>query len=394
MLDRYFMYPGVLRRMRQGPLRGEIDTLAETLGRTGYTRRSARRYLSLIASFSRYASRLGCRSPLDIDRALVERFVRRRSWSRSTATVARTALGHVLRHGQWAPPPVRRSPGERRDAAVLADFDHYLETTRGLEVKSRDELVRAARRLLAWYRQARPRRALACVSAKDVLAYAAYVTPTCAAHRTRSAAMFHLRNFVRYLRWCGVLQDDLARVVPRVPIWPLADLPDALAWPDVRRVIEAIDGTDAVSRRDRALVWLVATTGMRNGEIRRLELSDIQWRTGDIHLRRTKNRRERRVPLLPEAGRALAEYLLQGRPPTTERRIFLSHQPPVRPSPSVAPSRPSLDAGWPTWGFDLDGRAPISCATVSPPSWCDRRGRSRRSPTCSAISGSTRRPST
>lgn len=37
------------------------------------------------------------------------------------------------------------------------------------------------------------------------------------------------------------------------------------------------------------------------------------------------------VPLLTEAGSALSEYLLHGRPQTPERRIFLCHRPPVRP---------------------------------------------------------------
>jgi hypothetical protein len=43
MLDYYFTYPAVLRRMRRGPLGGEIDAMAGALRRAGYTRLSARR---------------------------------------------------------------------------------------------------------------------------------------------------------------------------------------------------------------------------------------------------------------------------------------------------------------------------------------------------------------
>jgi integrase/recombinase XerD len=77
-----------------------------------------------------------------------------------------------------------------------------------------------------------------------------------------------------------------------VPIWPLADIPDYLPWDEVRRVIDSIDPADPVGKRDRALILLVATTGMRNGEIRRLEIGDIRWREGEVLLRRTKNRRD------------------------------------------------------------------------------------------------------
>ena len=54
-MNDYFKYRGVLQRMRLGPLGGKIDIVAEDLKRAGYTYLSAKRYLSLIASFSRYA---------------------------------------------------------------------------------------------------------------------------------------------------------------------------------------------------------------------------------------------------------------------------------------------------------------------------------------------------
>ena len=330
MLNRYFKYPGVLQRMQLGPLRGVIDTVADDFERAGYTYLSAKRYLSLIASFSRYALKSGCVRVRAIDRVLVERFLRRSSLSCSAAHNARSALGHVLRHLGREARAACLSASEQRDAALLARFETYLRDVRGLEAKSREELLRAARRTISWYRQAKPHQSLARFSAQDVLAYAFYATHRSTSHRTRSAAMSHLRNFLRYLHWSAICRENYARYVPRVPIWPMAGIPDYLPWDDVRRVIGSIDVSDPVGKRDRALLMLVATTGMRNAEIRRLELGDIRWREGEVHLRQTKNHRDRVVPLLPEASSALSDYLLHGRPQTPERRIFLCHHPPVR----------------------------------------------------------------
>jgi hypothetical protein len=125
MLDQHFNYPGVLQRMRVGPFKAEIDRVANDLERAGYTYLSAKRYLSLIASFSHYALQSGCTRVQSIDRALLERFLRRRSWSRSTAIVARSALGHVLRNLGPHTHAVRPSPSERRDAVLLGKFDTY-----------------------------------------------------------------------------------------------------------------------------------------------------------------------------------------------------------------------------------------------------------------------------
>jgi len=111
----------------------------------------------------------------------------------------------------------------------------------------------------------------------------------------------------------------------------MAHLPVRLEWEDVRRVIDAIDTTSTLGKRDRAVLLLFATTGIRSQELRLLELRDVRWRTSEILLRRTKTRRARAVPLLGEAGYALAEYVLHGRPRVPAPQVFLSHGPPVRP---------------------------------------------------------------
>lgn len=83
--------------------------------------------------------------------------------------------------------------------------------------------------------------------------------------------------------------------------------------------------------RDRAIVLLFATTGIRNKELRSLVLEDIRWRDAQVQIRRTKGRRDRTIPLTQEAGKALADYILQARPDCDSRRVLLQHLPPLRP---------------------------------------------------------------
>jgi site-specific recombinase XerD len=99
----------------------------------------------------------------------------------------------------------------------------------------------------------------------------------------------------------------------------------------VQRVIEAIDSKSPSGMRDRAILVLLATTGIRNGELRSLELRDIRWRSAEVLIRRTKSGRDRVVPLVQEAGAALARYVLHGRPKVGGRHVFLSHVSPVGP---------------------------------------------------------------
>jgi integrase len=70
---------------------------------------------------------------------------------------------------------------------------------------------------------------------------------------------------------------------------------------------------------------------MRAGEVRQLNLNDIDWIEGEIHVRAGKSRRERTLPLLEEVGKALGAYLRQERPESAERSVFLTLRPPYRP---------------------------------------------------------------
>ncbi len=83
--------------------------------------------------------------------------------------------------------------------------------------------------------------------------------------------------------------------------------------------------------RDRAIMLLLATTGIRNGELRALRLQDIDWRAGEIFIRRAKGKRDRVAPLLEETGAALADYILRARPKVHSPYVFLSLAPPVGP---------------------------------------------------------------
>lgn len=185
---------------------------------------------------------------------------------------------------------------------------------------------------MAWFRERHTGRSLAEFSGEDVLAFAAHLTQS-GATSTKSGSLSYSRTFFRYLHGQGILQNDLARFVPHVAFWHLATIPKHLAWAEVRAVIDAIDLTEPTGRRDRALMLVLATTGLRSQEVRLLELHDIRWRTGELHIRRTKSRREHIVPLLAEAGRALAEYVLHGRPENSGPVVFLRHVPPIAPLP-------------------------------------------------------------
>jgi len=75
--------------------------------------------------------------------------------------------------------------------------------------------------------------------------------------------------------------------------------------------------------RDFAVLQLLATYGLREGEICRLRLEDVNWRGEALRIRHTKTNAYSYLPLLAPVGEALLDYLRNGRPQVEGREIFI-----------------------------------------------------------------------
>ncbi len=328
MLELYFKYRRVIARFRRSALGNEIDHIAADLSRAGYKRDSVKLYLARIARFSAYATGCGCSKSRPIPREIGDRYLRARP-TIAARWAAQVAIGHAAR---CCPERFAATSSKKHDpdGPLFATYLQHLRVTRGLQLKTCEGLVLTARRMLAWQKKHLVGKPLSELTAKHALTMTRDLMAGCRGDSARSSTTAYMRSFLRYLHWANLNARDLARFVPRPPCWRQAHLPPHLAWEDVRGAIGAIETTTPSGIRDRAIMLLLATTGLRNRELRQLELGDIRWRAGELVLRHTKGHRDRVVPLLEETGAALAEYVLRARPQTTDRRVFLSLVPPVR----------------------------------------------------------------
>ncbi|MGZ4332442.1 MAG: tyrosine-type recombinase/integrase, partial [Solirubrobacteraceae bacterium] len=138
-----------------------------------------------------------------------------------------------------------------------------------------------------------------------------------------------LRSLLRFLFVRGFTSLALGDAVPPVASWRDTRIPRAVPPADVERLIASCDRSTLDGARDAAIVLLLARLGLRSIEVARLELSDLDWRAGEL-LVRGKGGREDRLPLPDDVGTALAEYLtVRGR--REFRRVFLTLRAPTRP---------------------------------------------------------------
>ena len=83
---------------------------------------------------------------------------------------------------------------------------------------------------------------------------------------------------------------------------------------ELERILGVIDTTSEIGKRDRAIILVAATTGLRACDLIRMKLTDIDWRKGEIKLVQKKTDRTIYVPLVKETGAALQDYILNARP--------------------------------------------------------------------------------
>ena len=330
MLDIYYQYPRVISRFRRGALGNEIDDIAARLSELGYNRESAKVFLSRIACFSEYAARHGCTRLKPIEARVIDQFLQSRV-TRAARRMAQSAIAHAKRcfPARFALRPSCTSGDPHQ--SLLSDYFQHLRVVRGLHPKTCQGMILGARRMLGWQKQHLRGKSLSDMTAKHILTMTRDLVAACNSDGSKSLMTTYMRSFLRFVYFANRSAQDLSGFVPTTPCWRLAHLPQRLAWEEVRRAIDAIEITTPSGVRDRAMMLLLASTGLRNKELRTLELDDIRWRSGKLLIRRTKGHRDRFLPLLQETGAALAEYVLHARPKTQERRVFLSHRPPVRP---------------------------------------------------------------
>jgi len=123
----------------------------------------------------------------------------------------------------------------------------------------------------------------------------------------------HVRQWFRWLVKHNHLPMNPASDLdmPRVP---RVILPDPLEASEVEAVLAQPDVNDAAGLRDRAVLELLYSTGLRRMEATRLSLFDIEPLRGIVRVRQGKGRKDRVVPIGERALAWVQKYLDEARP--------------------------------------------------------------------------------
>jgi site-specific recombinase XerD len=310
MLERYFRARKTLKRLRSGPSAQYIDGFAAALERDGYSHFSAIGYLRVAGHLGHFLEQQG-KSFTDIDSTTPQAFFRHlptcccplSNGGKKTHHLyfgAKRYCNYLLQIGVCHSRPV--SDVRNPEPEVVISFRQWLKRHRGAAEPTINQYCRAAADTIIALGDDPSR-----WDANGVRAYF-LERASRSGLGTVEKLITSLRIFLRYLGARGQCQVDLDKAVPAFASWRLAKLPRYLAAEQVDRLIAACNGSSSQSRRDRAILLLLARLGLRAGDVAQLRLADIEWQTGTLRVS-GKGRYQVRLPLPQEIGDAIIDYL-------------------------------------------------------------------------------------
>ena len=170
---------------------------------------------------------------------------------------------------------------------------------------------------------------LGSIDAGHVDAYFQHIAHRLSRTSLRTVAM-GLRAWFRYCQAHGWTKPGLAEAILVPRLYQHESLPLGPTWDQVSRMVDEAAGDDPAARRNRAILLLLTIYGLRSGEVRHLQLTDIDWQHDRLRVRRSKSGRLETFPLEPSVGHAMIGYLRSGRPLSPSRTLFLTLRAPYR----------------------------------------------------------------
>ena len=133
-----------------------------------------------------------------------------------------------------------------------------------------------------------------------------------------------LKGFFRHLCEAGLYADQF---------WMLLTAPrsrdhkvlSSVNANETLQILGTIDLKTSAGKRDYAVLQLAAVSGLRAGDIASLTLDDIDWRNDEIRIIQGKTSKQLAIPVPQNVLTSIADYILNARPETVDRRVFVRH---------------------------------------------------------------------
>lgn len=137
-----------------------------------------------------------------------------------------------------------------------------------------------------------------------------------------------VKGFMRYLQELKIVEQDLCLDSIRPYKYSEEKLPSYYTKEEILQIEKQIDRSSIVGKRDYAMFLLASRLGLRSSDIRLFKFSDIDWDKNEIRIIQKKTKKPVILPLLEDVGTAIIDYVMNARPDTKDKSVFVSFRAP------------------------------------------------------------------
>lgn len=136
-----------------------------------------------------------------------------------------------------------------------------------------------------------------------------------------------IKKFILFLGEAGYTSIDVQKLIITSSPRRIKSLP-CFTESETDALFTAVDTSTQLGKRDYAIMKVALGTGLRGEDVCGLRLKDIDWIKYEISVSQSKTGVHINLPLLPDIGNAVADYILNARPKTDCDYIFVRHRKP------------------------------------------------------------------
>lgn len=190
---------------------------------------------------------------------------------------------------------------------ALNDFQLYLKIERGLSTNSVENYARDVKKLILFLKENKIKTSPKTITDETIQQFIYHISKEVNA-RSQSRIISGLRSFFDYLIFENYRKDNPTQILETPKIG--RKLPDTLAMEEIDLLIGQIDLSTPEGERNRAMLEMLYSCGLRVTELITLKLSDLFFAEGFIKVT-GKGNKERFVPINKETQKYITIYIKQ-----------------------------------------------------------------------------------
>jgi len=190
-------------------------------------------------------------------------------------------------------------------------------------------------RFLAWLYQSKNIADISQITIDTIRAYEKILlsqkkkgTPNLLNARTRCVLVAVMKHFLTYLFKKEILTTNFTPFI-EMPRVSNVFVRETVSEDEIQRMLDLPTGNDPKRIRNKAMIQLLYSTGIRNSELRDLTIHDLDFKENQLIVRKGKGNKPRLLPIGKKAINTLEDYLLLARPRFMNNKntdtLFLSY---------------------------------------------------------------------